>query len=103
MAPMRFVLIGAILFVTAAAGCTEPRSARCKTVCEREATCAEKSDDPDFRFDQQECVSACAALERDAEGKKYVARHAECVDAADSCDQIYACNLEYQEAPKRSE
>ncbi len=94
---MRFALVGAILLLATA--CTEPRSERCKTVCEREAECAEQSPTKaDFRFDEQECVSACAALERDTQGKQYVRRHAECVQkAGPSCEQVYACNVPYDD------
>jgi len=94
---MRFVLVGAILLFASA--CTEPRSERCKTVCEREAECAEKAPTrADFRFDEQECVSACAALERDTQGKEYVRRHADCVqDAGSSCAAVYACNVPYDD------
>lgn len=95
---MRELLVGAVLLWSAA--CTEPRSERCKTVCEREAECAESSPGAGYRFEQQECVSACAALERDAEGKQYVARHVSCVDQAAGCAEIHACNLEYREADR---
>ena len=94
---MRAVLVGAIL-LWAAAGCTEPRSARCKTVCEREAECADSSEGAVYRFEQQECISACAALERDAEGKQFVARHVACVNKAQTCDEMHKCNPAYRES-----
>jgi hypothetical protein len=97
---MRRALFGVCLFAWLAVGaaCTEPRSERCKYACEREAKCSEDTDSKDFRFDAQECVSACAALERDAEGERYVKRHADCVAAAKSCNEVYACNFPYQES-----
>ena len=76
------------------AGCSAPRSERCKEVCERESECAEDSDDEEFKFDKSECVAACTALERDTEGQVKVEKHAECVKAANGCKEIYACELE---------
>ncbi len=93
---MRFALVGAVLLL--ASSCTEPRSERCKTVCEREAECAEKAPTKgDFRFDEQECVSACAALERDPQGKEYVRRHAACIQSASTCESVYGCNVPYDD------
>jgi len=78
---MKRIFIGALLLVAA---CTEERSPECKDVCEREARCAESSDS--YRFDQNECVSACSALWR---------------DKARTCDEVYACTFRQKDAGPR--
>lgn len=77
------------------AGCTEPRSVRCKTVCSREAECRERATarEPDSAFDEGACVAACAALERDREGAAVVDRQADCVERAGAdCAALLACS-----------
>jgi hypothetical protein len=92
---MRFVFLGALLL--SAAACTEPQDGLCKSVCEKEGSCADTRDN--YRFDPDECISACTALMRDKEGKAYVERHKACVDQAPSCDHLYnKCTFAY-EAP----
>jgi hypothetical protein len=92
---MRFLLLGALLF--SAAACTEARESECKDVCEREAGCADSIEN--YKFDQDECISACSALMRDEEGKAYVHKHKECVDKADSCQDLYRkCTFAYEQA-----
>ena len=51
--------------------------------------------DVKFKFDESECVSACAALERDPEGKTYVDNHLACFAQASSCEEVYACNFDF--------
>jgi hypothetical protein len=70
--------------------CTEPRSKRCTDVCARETACHDQLETHE-NFDEGECLDACAALERDSEAVKQVARHADCVKAADTCEQVVAC------------
>ncbi len=80
----------AVVTVAVAAGCTEPRSKRCSSVCAREAACRDEIASEDT-FDEGECVDACAALERDSHTEKQVAAHVECVRAADDCKAVVAC------------
>ena len=93
---MRLPLIGACL-LAAFAACTEERIEECKDVCEREAKCAESSDNT--RFDQNECVSACSALWRDPaeKGKRFVLRHIECVDRSADCHAVLECDVGFEE------
>src|SRR5262245_30247855 len=62
------VRLAALLMTLAA--CAQPRSARCKEICAREAECQQQAEDetPDEQsaFDEGDCVAACAALERDS-------------------------------------
>jgi hypothetical protein len=85
----------ALPFALAAfAGCAESASKLCREVCQREHDCVEEREDEEeelLRFDRGECVTTCAALERDEVGSEIVKRHAECVDQASSCDQVLAC------------
>ena len=87
-------LLVLILLVTACA--TERASEQCKEVCKREAQCVEqmneeKKDGPEQKFDQSECIAACAALERDAEGKKLVEKHVACAASAADCTALLSC------------
>ncbi len=77
------------------AGCTEPRSARCKAVCSKEAECREHATvrETDTAFEEGACVAACAALERDREGTAVVERQADCVERAGAdCAALLACS-----------
>ena len=78
------------LLILLLAGCTEPRSKRCQVVCSKEAECDDKVEAAD-NFDEGECLDACAALERDVEAESQVARHSDCVKAAQTCDAVIAC------------
>ena len=82
------LLVVAALAVVAA--CTQPRSARCRQVCQREAECADtsKSGAP---FDEKECIAACAALENDRDNLAKVERHAACVAAQATCAGVLDC------------
>jgi len=93
MAPVRVALIGALLVIGSLllAGCSAPRSPRCRKICEREAECAEHQDDKDFKFDKGECVAACTALERDDQGILILEKHASCVEKARDCSEVYEC------------
>jgi hypothetical protein len=92
-------LVLAVAFAVAA--CSAPRSARCKEVCEIYDDCSESpaiaaaaGDELDrvVKFDETECVAACAALDRDAEGRLLVDRHIDCVErAGGDCHQVLAC------------
>jgi len=89
---LRFAIIVSCL--AAQAACAEPRSARCKELCAREAECVEASGGTpgDSAFDEGDCVAACAALERDVEGRGTVERHADCVtQAGGRCDAVLSC------------
>ena len=83
---MRFAILLALL-----GGCTEPRSAACKEVCNREAKCIEETDSK-IPFDEKECIAACAALEQDAStSAAKVQRHRECVMKQESCAAVLEC------------
>jgi hypothetical protein len=70
---VRFLI--ALAFV---AGCTQPRSARCRQVCSSEADCIAHTNTT-IPFDEKECVAACGVLEADPENLAKVERHADCV------------------------
>ena len=94
---MRFAFIGALLFAAAMTGCTEPRNEACRKICEQEASCYDSVDN--YRFDQDECTTACSALMRDNQGKQYVQRHIDCVNDNSSCDDILKkCALDWDGA-----
>ena len=79
---MRFVLL---VFLIA---CTQPRSARCKEVCKREADCIDSASKP-IPFDEKECIAACAVLEADvADNGAKVQSHADCVNRQQSCTTV---------------
>jgi len=86
-------LAAMIVLLAAAAACTEPRSATCRSVCAREAECHEELDTEE-NFDEGECLDACAALERDAYTQVIVEQHAECVREAASCAAVVDCQAE---------
>lgn len=82
----RLVLVAALL-----AGCTEPRSERCKEVCKREAECVEETGSK-MPFDEKECIAACAALENDATvNAAKVQRHIDCVHRQETCAAVLEC------------
>ena len=102
---MRLSLVGAMFVLSAAlAGCTEPRNEACRKVCEQEASCYDSVDN--YKFDQDECTTACSALMRDGEGKVFVQEHIKCVDDAPSCTDLFRkCSLDWDsvtEAPERT-
>jgi hypothetical protein len=79
------------LVLIAIVGCTEPRSARCKEVCKREAECIDVTSSK-MPFDEKECIAACAALESDqADNGAKVARHIECVRSKQACEAVLEC------------
>lgn len=91
MTPMRFLLVGVLLFgLAATTTCSAPRSARCKKVCKREAACAE-TPGMTYKVDESECVMACTALDRDEERRELVSAHITCVDKAANCEAVAAC------------
>lgn len=77
------------------AACAQPRSARCKEVCSREAECQQSvEDEPEeaTAFDEGDCVAACAALERDTITAPNVEAHWVCVQKAGTdCAKLAAC------------
>jgi hypothetical protein len=79
------------LLCVAASACADAKSPRCKQICDHEARCAGEDEEPRRKFDEAECVEACTLLERDAQGRKLVDRHAACVEAAATCDDVAAC------------
>ena len=85
--------LGAIgLGVAGNAGCTQPRSTRCRTTCAREAECLEEiSKETDTSFDEKECLAACGSLETDQQTRPIVEEHAACVGKASSCTAVQAC------------
>ena len=88
------LLTGAIALAVAGgvlAACTAPKSEVCRRVCGRESECIESSPAGESSFDESECVAACAALERDADGRGWVARHAACVAKAATCPEVLEC------------
>ncbi|MGE0403065.1 MAG: hypothetical protein AB7T06_40540 [Kofleriaceae bacterium] len=79
------------LVLIALVGCTEPRSARCKEVCKREAECIDATSSK-MPFDEKECIAACAALEADqADNGAKVTRHIECVRSKQACEAVLEC------------
>lgn len=94
---MRRAALTAILALplafAALAGCSETASKLCRDVCQREHDCVEEREDDQeiLKFDRAECVTTCAALERDTLGAEIVERHAECVGRAPSCAEVLAC------------
>lgn len=90
---MRAAALAALAFAAFATGCSDERSQRCREVCQLGERCAEATDDPQYRFDEGECTSACAFLEQDKKGKKIVEEYVACVKAAGAdCDRIRACD-----------
>jgi len=78
-----------LLFI-ALAGCTQPRSPRCKQVCAREYECV-ISTKTDVPFDEKECIAACAVLEQDQDNLAKVQKHAECVAKHTACNEVLDC------------
>lgn len=115
-----FALVTA-LALAAGGCASEQSSSQCKDVCHRQAKCMEQlsetraeragnaaaasagsdsdadegaaGEDEDDRnkFDTNECVAACTALERDTQGKKLVQKHMTCARAAKDCTALLAC------------
>ena len=114
------VVLATSLALLAAGGCaSEQSSTQCKDVCRRQAKCVdqmsearaertgnptsasagdtdqggagEDEDDDRNKFDTNECVAACTALERDSQGKKLVKKHMDCARAAKDCTALLAC------------
>ena len=82
---MRFALLALLL------ACTQPRSARCKDVCKREADCID-STSAKIPFDEKECIAACAVLEADvADNGAKVQNHSDCVTRTQSCSAVLEC------------
>lgn len=72
------------------AACTQPRSTRCKDICQREAECVDQTGNK-VTFDKNECIAACSVLESDTENAAKVARHADCVLKQQSCSALLDC------------
>ncbi len=81
------VLLAALLLIA----CTQPRSARCKEVCRREADCVDSAKDK-LPFDEKECIAACAVLEADvADNGAKVKNHVDCVAKQQTCADVINC------------
>ena len=50
-----------------------------------------EDDEEENKFDQTECIAACAYLEKDPVGRELVAKHVECANAAKDCSALLAC------------
>ena len=85
MCGMRWLVAIALL-----AGCTQPRSARCRQICAREAECMTATSSA-VPFDEKECVAACSALEGDPDNLAKVEKHRACVTRASSCTAVLEC------------
>lgn len=71
--------------------CTQPRSARCKDVCRREAECVDQTGNK-IPFEEKECIAACAVLEADvADNGAKVQNHVDCVARQQSCSGVLDC------------
>lgn len=71
--------------------CTQPRSARCKDVCKREAECVDQTGNK-IPFEEKECIAACAVLEADvADNGAKVQNHVDCVARQQSCSGVLDC------------
>jgi len=79
-----------LVLALALAGCTQPRSARCKQVCARESECVTATSSP-MPFDEKECVAACSVLEADQENLAKVQKHVDCVARQSSCAAVLDC------------
>lgn len=88
---MRFIVVISILSIF---NCGETESERCRSICQKEADCAESRENPDesYPYDVDECTAACASLERDTTTKHMVDSHAECASkAGESCEALKRC------------
>lgn len=81
------VIIAALLL----AACPASQSQRCKQLCQQQIACIESLDKSDILIDENECTSACSALERDSEGLERVNQHESCINEAKSCEERLAC------------
>lgn len=94
MRQLAVTAVGLVMSVAIGGACTEPSSARCKSVCSRETECHERAgkSQSESAFDERDCVAACAALEKDRELIGTVERMADCVaQAGASCEAVLAC------------
>lgn len=88
---MRILLALAFLGIL---GCADTESERCRSICQKEADCAESHDNPDesYPYDVDECTAACSSLERDTASEHMVRAHEECVTkAGNSCEALSRC------------
>ncbi len=85
MTAMRCLVVALVL-----AGCTQPRSQRCKQVCARESECV-TSTSSSIPFDEKECVAACAVLEADQDNLAKVQKHVDCVSKHPTCPDVLEC------------
>lgn len=81
----------AVAWFALAFGCTEPKSARCRAICAREAECVETTKREGETFEEKECVAACGALENDTATVQLVQAHASCVKTAADCAAVLNC------------
>ena len=83
--------VAVIVAVLLCAACPASQSQRCKKLCQQQIACIESLDKSDIRIDENECTSACSALERDSEGLERVNQHERCINQATSCEQRLVC------------
>lgn len=82
--------------LSASWACGEPKSKRCQQICQTETDCAERrsQDGESVPYDLEECVDACANLERDKNNRAKVDEHERCVkEKGDDCAAIMQCRF----------
>jgi len=73
-------------------GCTQPKSARCRNLCAREAECIELAKrETENSFDEKQCVAACAVIESEPKSAQNVAAHEQCMIKAIDCNAVLNC------------
>ena len=73
-------------------GCTQPKSARCRNVCAREAECVELAKrETESSFDEKQCVAAGAVIEAEPKSMHNVAAHEQCIAKAVDCSAVLNC------------
>lgn len=73
-------------------GCTQPKSARCHSLCARESECVELAKrENESSFDEKQCVAACASLEAEPKSVHNVTAHEQCVQKAADCNAVLNC------------
>ena len=85
----RLVMFAALLGLL---GCTQPKSARCRNLCAREAECVELvKREAETSFDEKQCVAACAVIEAEPKATQNVAAHEQCMAKATDCNAVLNC------------
>ncbi len=85
----RLVIFAALLSLL---GCTQPKSARCRNLCTREAECVELAKrETESSFDEKQCVAACAVIEAEPKSAHNVTAHEQCIAKATDCNAVLNC------------